>query len=263
MAIAAIFPGQGSHAHGMADAARGHPVFDEGLEILGFDPFERLDEGTAMQQPALFLVSAVAWARTDIEPVGAVGHSLGEYSALHAAGVLGFADALRLVAVRGEAMAAAGRAAPGGMVAILGADEDDVHAAAREHGLVVANDNAPGQLVLSGPLEGIEAVDKLDLRTRRLDVSGAFHSELMRPAADALDAALARVEISEPSFPVIGNGTATPFVDVRAELVANLLRPVRFRECVLRLAALGADEFTEFGVEGSVVLTSMVRRILR
>ncbi len=262
--VAAIFPGQGSHAVGMADALRDDPLLREGLDILGFDPFQHLDEGTAMQQPALFLAGAVSWAGADLQPIGAAGHSIGEYAALHAAGALAFADALRLVAVRGKAMAVAGRESPGGMVAVLGAEDEEVHAAAREHGLVVASDNAPGQLVLSGPLDAVEAIDALDLRTRRLDVSGAFHTELMRPAADALASALATVAVGEPAFPVLSNGTAAPFGDVRTELVENLLRPVRFRECVLALTALGADEFVELTAPGQpALLSAMIRRIGR
>lgn len=260
--LAILFPGQGSHEPGMDAELRDDPLFLRGLELLGFDPFARLAEGTRYQQPALFLCSIVAWERSGIvAPVAAAGHSLGEYAALVAAGAIAFDDAVGLVALRGDAMARAGDENPGSMVAVLGEDDDVVRAAAHEHGLTVANDNAPGQLVLSGPLAGIEAVDAGPLRTRRLDVSGAFHSPLMAPAAAELDAALAKIEIGTPRFPVISNGTAAPFTDVRAELVENLLSPVRFRESVLVMRDMGAEEFVELGP--GRVLTGLVKRILR
>jgi malonyl CoA-acyl carrier protein transacylase len=259
---AIIFPGQGSHEHGMDEGLRGDPLFARGLDVLGFDPFARLDEGTRFQQPALFLCSVVAWERSGItSPVGAAGHSLGEYAALVAAGALDFDAAVRLVALRGDAMARAGEQRPGSMVAVLGADDDVVRAAAHDHGLTIANDNAPGQLVLSGPVAGIEAVDALDLRTRRLDVSGAFHSPLMAPAAEELARALEDVEIRAPRFPVICNSTAAPFSDVRAELVEYLLSPVRWRETVLALRDLGAEDYVELGP--GRVLGGLVKRILR
>jgi malonyl CoA-acyl carrier protein transacylase len=241
---------------------RDSPLHARGLELLGFDPFARMGEGTRFQQPALFLTSLVAWERSGItQPLAAAGHSLGEYAALVAAGALDFDAAIQLVALRGDAMARAGEERPGSMIAVLGEDEDVVRATAHEHGLTVANDNAPGQLVLSGPIAGIEAVDALDLRTRRLDVSGAFHSPLMAPAAQELDAALANVEVREPRFPVISNGTAAPFTDIRAELVENLLSPVRFRETIVVLHGMGADEFVELGP--GRVLSGLVKRILR
>ena len=255
--IAILFPGQGSHADGMDEPWRGSPIFERGLELLGFDPFARLGEGTRCQQPAIFLCSMAAWERdAPAGVVAAAGHSLGEYAALVAAGALAFEDALEVVRVRGEAMAAA---PPGGMTALLGADDAAVRALAADLGLTVANDNAPGQLVLSGPVDALaEAEARSDARTRRLDVSGAFHSPLMAPAADALRGALARVEIRPPRFPVYSNGTALPFEDVRGELVANLLRPVRWRETVL---ALPADELIELGP--GRVLTGLVKRTLR
>lgn len=260
--VAILFPGQGSHADGMDAGLRDDPLMVRGLELLGFDPFARLHDGTRFQQPALFLCSVVAWERSGVvAPVAAAGHSLGEYAALVAAGALDFDAALRLVARRGDAMARAGEERPGSMVAVLGEDDDAVRAAAAEQGLTVANDNAPGQLVLSGPVAAVEAIDASPLRTRRLDVSGAFHSPLMAPAAQELAAALERVEVRAPRFPVISNGTAAPFGDIRAELVENLLSPVRWRETVGVLRDLGADEFVELG-PGSV-LSGLVKRILR
>lgn len=265
-AVAIVFPGQGSHADGMDDGLRGEPALRRGIELLGFDPFPRLADGTRFQQPALFLCSIVEWERSGIDnPVAAAGHSLGEYAALVAAGVIAFDDAVRLVALRGEAMAGAGERAPGAMLAVLGGEDDVVRSIAADHELTVANDNAPGQLVLSGPTAAVDAAQErlaeLRARARRLDVSGAFHSPLMAPAAETLAAALAEVEVHAPRFPVFSNGTAQPFADVRAELVANVTRPVRWRETLLALHAAGAEEFVELGP--GRVLTGLVRRTLR
>jgi len=169
------------------------------------------------------------------------------------------------VALRGEAMAAAGAAAPGAMLTLLGGEERAVRALAHEHGLTVANDNAPGQLVLSGAAAAIDAAEARAAaaggRARRLPVSGAFHSPLMQPAADTLRDALEEVEVRSPRFPVISNGTAATFADVRAELVANVVRPVRWRESLLALHELGAREFVELGPGN--VLSGLVRRTLR
>jgi [acyl-carrier-protein] S-malonyltransferase len=260
--VAILFPGQGSHVNGMDEGLRDHPLMVRGLELLGFDPFARLGEGTRYQQPAIFLCSVVAWERSEVQaPLAAAGHSLGEYAALVAAGALDFDAAVGLVSLRAEAMARAGQQRPGSMVAVLGEDDAAVRAAAAEHGLTVANDNAPGQLVLSGPVAGVEAIDASELRTRRLDVSGAFHSALMAPAAEELAAALEQVEVRAPRFPVLSNGTLAPFSDIRAELVENLLSPVRWRETVLALRDRGATEFVELGP--GRVLTGLVKRTLR
>ena len=199
---ALLFPGQGSHAEGMDEPYRGHPLFERGLELLGHDPFDRLAEGTRYQQPALFLCSIAAWdqwreeAEDEDEASAAAGHSLGEYAALVAAGALQFDDAVRLVDERAAAMADAGEINAGGMIAMLGGDAQGVRALASRLGLVVANDNAPGQLVLSGPVDALVeaedvARDEVGARARRLDVTGAFHSPLMEPAAERLRAALA------------------------------------------------------------------------
>jgi len=271
--IALLFPGQGSHAEGMEDPYRGHPLLERGLELLGYDPFERLSEGTRYQQPALFLCSVAAWDtwRTDAdgddagEAIAAAGHSLGEYAALVAAGALQFDDAVGLVDERAAAMGEAGEQRPGGMIAMLGGESHDVRALADRHGLVVANDNAPGQLVLSGPVDALDAVEEVareetGARARRLDVTGAFHSPLMEPAADRLRAALDRTPVSAMAIPVYSNGTAAPFGDVRAELAENLLRAVRWRETLLALRAAGVERFVELGP--GAVLTGLVKRTL-
>jgi [acyl-carrier-protein] S-malonyltransferase len=264
---ALLFPGQGSHSEGMEEPYRGHPLLERGLELLGFDPFAGLEEGTRYQQPALFLCSVAAWDEARAEAASAAaaaGHSLGEYAALVAAGALRFEDALALVDTRAAAMAAAGEVRPGGMVALLGGERDKVEALADSLGLMVANDNAPGQLVLSGPLDAVEkaeaAARDIGARARVLPVSGAFHSTLMEPAADALREALLGVEISDPAIPVYSNGTAAPFTDIRRELSENLLRPVRWRETLLALHAVGVESFVELGP--GRVLSGMVKRTL-
>src|SRR4051794_17568801 len=144
----------------MDEPYRGLPAFERGLELLGFDPFERLDEGTRFQQPAIFLCSVTAWDLWREEQPddhaqvrAAAGHSLGEYAALVAAGVLAFDDAVALVAQRAAAMADAGDRRPGSMLALLGGDDHGIRALAQRLGLTVANDNAPGQLVLSGDVD--------------------------------------------------------------------------------------------------------------
>ncbi len=270
--IALLFPGQGSHAEGMEDPYRDHPLLERGLDLLGYDPFENLAGGTRFQQPALFLCSVAAWDtwRTESpeeaeQAIAAAGHSLGEYAALVAAGALAFDDALPLVDERAAAMADAGEQNPGSMIAMLGGESRDVLALADRLGLVVANDNAPGQLVLSGPLDALDAAEAVareetGARARRLDVTGAFHSPLMEPAADRLRAALAGTPVSTPAIPVFSNATAAPFADVREELAANLLRPVRWRETLLALRAAGVERFVELGP--GAVLTGLVKRTL-
>jgi [acyl-carrier-protein] S-malonyltransferase len=267
---ALLFPGQGSHAEGMDEPWREHPLMARGLEVLGFDPFARLQEGTAMQQPALLLCSLCAWAHEgwdepDAPASAAAGHSLGEYAALVAAGALSFDDAVALVAERGAAMDEAARLQAGGMLALLGGEDHAVRGLAARFGLTIANDNAPGQLVLSGAddaIAGAERVarDETGARARRLDVAGAFHSPLMAPAAERLAAALDRTPFAPPRLPVYANATAAPFTDPRRELAEHLLQPVRWRETLLALRAAGMERFVELGP--GAVLTGLVKRTL-
>ena len=264
---APLFPGQGSHFPGMEELYGDSPLLRRGVELLGFDPFERLEEGTRFQQPAIFLCSAAAWERQrdDLSAIAAAGHSLGEYSALFASGALAFEDAVALVAERAAAMADAAASRAGGMTAMLGGDAEAVRALAGELGLVVANDNAPGQLVLAGTLQQLAQAEELareqtGARARRLEVSGAFHSPLMQPAAERLAAALGRTPVGEMRFPVYSNASARPFDDVRRELAENLLRPVRWRETLLALRDAGAEQLPEIGP--GEILTGTVRRTL-
>lgn len=266
-ATAILFPGQGSHHGGMDEPFAAAPALRRGIGLLGYDPFARLTDGTGHQQPAIFLCSMAAWEqrRDELEPVAAAGHSLGEYAALTAAGALQFEDALRLVAERAAAMADAAARRPGGMTAMLGGDPQAVRALADDHGLVVANDNAPGQLVLAGPLTELDraeaaARERTGARPRRLDVAGAFHSPLMAPAAERLAEALQRTPVADPRFPVYSNATAAPFSDIRRELAENLLAPVRWRATLLALRAAGAESFHEIGPGDA--LRGMVRRTL-
>jgi [acyl-carrier-protein] S-malonyltransferase len=263
---ALLFPGQGSHAVGMEEPHRDHPLLRRGIELLGFDPFERLADGTRSHQPALFLCSMCQWASGDRHtPLAAAGHSLGEYAALTAAGAIDFEDAVRLVDARATAMADAAARRSGGMVAMLGGERDDVCALAADLGLSLANDNAPGQIVLSGPTEAVDdalrRAESIGCRARRLDVGGAFHSPLMEPAADALRAALDATDLREPAFPVLSNGSTEPFVDIKRELAENLLKPVRWREILLALQAMGATDYVECGP--GAVLRGLVKRTLR
>jgi [acyl-carrier-protein] S-malonyltransferase len=272
---ALLFPGQGSHAADMDAAWRGTALFERGIELLGYDPFADLGMGTRVQQPAIFLVCACAWdahagdqeegGNRETAPAAAAGHSLGEYAALHAAGALTFDDALLLVDERAAAMQEAAAAQPGGMVAMLGGDSHAITELARSLDLTVANDNAPGQVVLSGPLEMVDTAVELarsdaGARAMKLDVAGAFHSPLMEPAADRLRAALAATPVHQPAFPVWSNGSAAPFADIRRELAENLLKPVRWRETLLALRAHGVERFVELGP--GAVLTGMVKRTL-
>jgi [acyl-carrier-protein] S-malonyltransferase len=261
---ALMFPGQGSHKSGMEADHRGTELFERGLEVLGEDPFPRIEESTRWQQPAVFLCSICDWdAAGRPDAAAALGHSLGEYAGLVAAGALEFEQALGLVDRRGEAMSAAAEAQPGGMIAILGAEPAEVERMADELEVTVANDNAPGQLVLSGPRDRIkEAAERAadaGAKARVLDVAGAFHSKAMEPALDSLRQALSAVDFRSPRFPVFSCGTAAPFTDPAEELATNMVRPVRWREVVLAALGDGIESFDELGP--GRVLTGLVRRI--
>jgi malonyl CoA-acyl carrier protein transacylase len=245
---------------------RDHPLLVRGIELLGFDPFERLADGTRSHQPALFLCSMCQWASGErATPIAAAGHSLGEYAALTAAGAIHFDDAVLLVKARAEAMHDAATRQRGGMVAMLKGEREDVYELAAELGLSLANDNAPGQIVLSGAMDQVDEAaaraGEIGCRGRKLDVGGAFHSPLMAPAADRLKQALDATAVHDTAFPVLSNGSTEPFVDIRKELAENLLKPVRWRETLLALQAMGATDFVECGP--GAVLSGLVKRTLR
>jgi [acyl-carrier-protein] S-malonyltransferase len=233
-------------------------------ELVGDDPFERLDESTRFAQPAILTASLASWTRLAdrVDPVAMAGHSLGELSALAAAGALDEHDALELVVLRGNLMAACDA---GTMLAVIGGSPARAAGLAARHGVTVANDNAPDQVVLSGTREALEAARdaaKADgLRALMLDVAGAFHSPLMAPAAERLAAALEQTHFDSGEMPVFCNSSAAPFVDPQRELAENLLEPVRFRQTLLALRTSGVEEFVELGPGN--VLAGLVKRTMR
>jgi [acyl-carrier-protein] S-malonyltransferase len=267
---AIIFPGQGSQTPGMRDSVAEHrpDLLELAAEVVGDDPFARINEGTDFAQPAIFCASLAGWASLG-RPLGDLmaGHSLGELAALVAAGSLGERDGLELVALRGRLMQRSGaEAGDGGMLALLGAGAaDHAWALAQAHRLAVANDNSPGQVVLSGARAQLPAAaaaaKELGLRALELDVTGAFHSPMMAAAVPEFEAALAEVEIAAPRVPVLCAVTAAPFDDIRARLAQALTSPVRWRETMLALNARGADRFVEVGP--GRVLTGLAKRTLK
>ncbi|MBM4440488.1 MAG: ACP S-malonyltransferase [Candidatus Rokubacteria bacterium] len=281
--IAALFPGQGSQAVGMGrsfyDASpAAKAVFEEANDVLGFDLAKLAFEGpeadlalTANTQPAVLTASVAAAAvcvERGLTPSLAAGHSLGEYSALVVAGALGFADAVRVVRKRGEFMQEAVPVGTGAMAAIMGLELPAVEAICKEagHGEVVevANINSAGQIVVAGHRAAVErAVALAGRKSVILPVSAPFHSSLMAPAAERLAGELAAVSARAPKLPVVRNadaGVTRSADDVKPFLLRQVASPVRWTECVQRLAAEGATAFVEIGP--GRVLTGLVRRIL-
>ena len=291
MSRALVFPGQGSQAVGMGKALaeafpRARAVFDEvdaalsqKLSTVMFEgPAEELTL-TANAQPALMAVSLAvmrvleAEAGLDLarDAVFVAGHSLGEYSALAAAGTFSIADTARLLRIRGEAMQSATPVGVGAMAALLGLDEAAAAEVAREgaQGQVcdVANDNGGAQVVVSGHKAAVEravalAPGKGAKRAVMLAVSAPFHCALMAPAAEAMRKALAAVEMRPPAVPVVANVEAAPLTDpaaIRDALVRQVTATVRWRESVAYMAGQGVDRFYEFG--SGKVLTGLVKRI--
>lgn len=279
--LALVFPGQGSQRPGMGAAWRNHPswaVVGEVSDAVGRDVAALLVDAdaetlraTRNAQVAAFTLSLVitdAARRHGLEAGAAAGHSLGEYTALVAAGVLSPAAGGRLVAERGEAMQTAADLQPGTMAAVLGLDTDQVSAAcAGVDGAWMANDNAPGQVVIAGTAAGVDAASERakDLGAKRvmpLPVGGAFHTPLMAPAQDRLDAALADAAFpagGESPVPVVANVDAQAHTQgFSALLSTQLCSPVRWRQSLLTLADLGVDRFLELGP--GTELSGMVRR---
>ncbi|MDE5720579.1 MAG: ACP S-malonyltransferase [Paramuribaculum sp.] len=280
-----VFPGQGAQFVGMGkdlydNNATAHEMFEKANEILGFRitdiMFEGTDEDlkqTKVTQPAIFLHSVIL-AKTmgsDFNPDMVAGHSLGEFSALTAAGALSFEDGLKLVAARAMAMQKACEIKPSTMAAVLALPDEKVEEICESvPGIVVcANYNCPGQIVISGETEAIDAACEKLLaagakRALKLKVGGAFHSPCMEPARAELAEAIARTEIHTPICPVYQNVDALPHTDpeeIKANLVAQLTAPVRWTQTVKNMIADGATEFVEVGP--GKVLQGLVAKIDR
>jgi len=282
MAKAFVFPGQGSQFPGMCkdlyDAhAEAREMCQAADRLLGFSLTDIMFNGTAddlkqtkVTQPAVFLHSVVAQRLMTIEkPDMVAGHSLGEFSALVACGALRFEDALLLVSARAQAMQAACEANPGTMAAVLGLpDEKVVEICESVSGVVVAaNFNCPGQIVISGEVEAIDAAcvamkEAGARRALKLPVGGAFHSPLMQPAAEDLKAAILKTDFHKPFCPIYQNVTAKAETEpeiIRENLLKQLTAPVRWTQSVQNMIADGATEFYEFGPGD--VLKGMIRKI--
>ncbi|MDR5905433.1 MULTISPECIES: ACP S-malonyltransferase [Halomonadaceae] len=287
--LALMFPGQGSQHMGMMrELAERYSVvrttFEEASDALGYDLWHVVQEGpeedlnaTACTQPALLTSSVAIWrVWQELEgprPAAMAGHSLGEYSAMVCAGVMTFAEGVRLVKLRGEAMQAAVPAGKGAMAAILGLDDAAVEAACEQaaQGDVVSavNYNAPGQVVIAGAAAAVERAiaacqEAGAKRALPLPVSVPSHCALMRPAAERLEAAMDAIELRAPRYTVVQNVDALAHADVdtlRTRLIEQLYRPVRWTACVEAMAAQGAEVFIECGP--GKVLTGLNKRIAR
>jgi malonyl CoA-acyl carrier protein transacylase len=254
---AVLFPGQGSLTADSAEHARAvrPDLVHLACELAGDDPFARAAHSTRYAQPAIFVASLAGWTEREheLEDVTAMaGHSLGELSALVAAGALPAEDGLRLVVLRGRLMAdAAAASADGSMVALLGGSPATAQELAASHDCTIANDNAPGQLVVSGSSSAIEELlvpaRATGFKTMVLDVAGAFHSPAMATVEKPFRDALEEVEWTEPQVPVVSGLTAERFRDIPRELARALVSPVRWREVMAALFAGGARDFVDVG----------------
>lgn len=277
MKKAFIFPGQGSQFPGMAADlyAANKALMEKANDILGFRITDIMFEGspedlkaTKVTQPAIFIHSSVLAMSIGEKPDMVAGHSLGEFSALAAAGALGFEDALRLVALRASEMQKCCEKVPGSMAAVIGLPDETIESiCAGIPGVLPANYNSPGQVVISGEETAVdEACLQLKAagakRALKLPVSGAFHSPLMEPAREALAAAIDKTAFSIPLCPVYQNVTAAPTTDpvvIKDNLLRQLTSPVRWTASVRNMLADGADFFLELGP--GTVLQGLVKRI--
>ncbi len=292
--VALVFPGQGSQFVGMGKAlydasAAARRIFDQADETLGF-PLSRLCfhgpadelEDTINAQPAILTVSIAALealkerlaeAGQQVAPTVVAGHSLGEFTALVAAGVIDFPEGLKLVRERGRLMKEAGEESPGGMAAVIGLDTETLADVCQDASngdiIIVANDNCPGQSVISGEVAALlrameMARERGAKRVARLGISIASHSPLMARASAGLSDALSRLPLGAPQIPVVANVTATAMLtveDVRKELAHHVERPVNWTRSVAEMVNSGATTFIEVGP--GQVLSGLIRRINR
>lgn len=280
-----VFPGQGAQFEGMGrdlyeQSKEANDLLEQANEILGYRITDVMFEGSAedlkatrITQPAIFLHSIVTakLAGDNFQPDMVAGHSLGEFSALVAAGALNFADGLRLVQQRAQAMQQACDLEPGTMAAILGQSDETVEevcAGIREV-VIPANYNCPGQLVVSGTVAGVQAVvdhfKEAGAKAILLPVGGAFHSPLMQPAQDQLESAIEKTDFKAPSCPVYQNISAQPETDpeqIQLNLIKQLTGPVRWTQTMQRMLSDGVTEFIEVGGTGKV-LQGLVKKIDR
>ncbi len=253
---AVLVPGQGSQTSTMRDRVQAlrPDLLEAATSVVGEDPFARVGESTRFAQPAIFCASLAAWGQIEplVDPDALAGHSLGELSALAAAGAVDEHDALELVALRGRLMAESGEASGGGtMLALVGGNPGRGRSLAARYGVTLANDNAPDQVVLSGAPDRLalarQEAKSDGLRALMLDVAGAFHSPQMAAAVEPFRAALATVAWREPRLTVISCATAQPFTDPARELADALVAAVRWRETMLALDRRGVRTYVDVG----------------
>jgi [acyl-carrier-protein] S-malonyltransferase len=264
-----LFPGQGSQTADMRDQVERHrpDLLELAQSEVSDDLFERAEDGTRWAQPAIFCAALAGYEvlKDRHEPDLMAGHSLGEITALVAAGAIDAEDGLRLVAARGRLMQeAAGETGDGGMLAVRARERAPVEEVAAQAGVSIANDNAPDQLVLSGAIAALDEAERLlrerKVRAKRLPVAGAFHSPLMDPAVEPFRELAEHIEVRDPRVPVLSCVTAAPFQDVREQLVQAIVSPVRWTDVMTALHDLGATRYVETGP--GRVLTNLVRKSL-
>ena len=281
MKQAYVFPGQGAQFSGMGkdlyeNNELAKSMFDKADEILGFPITQVMFSGsdeelkqTKVTQPAVFLHSVILAKVLGVKPDGVAGHSLGEFSALVVAGALSFEDGLRLVAKRAMAMQKCCENQPGGMAAILGLEDETIEQVCEgvDGVVVAANYNCPGQLVISGADEAVDAAcvklkEAGARRALRLPVGGAFHSPLMEAARAELEQAISEVEFHTPVCPIYQNVDAQPQSEpeaIKANIIAQLTAPVRWTQIAKNMIADGYDNFVELGP--GVVLQGLIKKV--